>query len=122
MKKTFRIEVDIVTARDQVRRHGPAKVFWARYIVGLRTIVGPVAGALEMEWKTFLLYNILGAATWVTAISLFGYLFANEFQTLLGFFEKASWTIGVVISAIGYFLWRRKKKQVRQRLERQNAA
>jgi len=67
-----------------------------------------------MEWKQFLLYNVLGAATWVSVISICGYMFAKEFQTLLGFFEKASWIIGVVAFSIGYLLWRREKKQVRE--------
>ncbi len=122
MEKKFGLEDDIETARDQIRHHGPATVFWARYIVGLRTVAGPVAGALGMEWKQFLLYNALGGATWVSAIALCGYVFANEFQTLLGFFEKASWIIGVGIFAIGYYLWRRKKKQVRERTDHQDAA
>jgi|GEM_PF-6681050 len=69
-----------------------------------------------MEWKTFLFYNVLGAGSWVTIICLCGYLFANEFQTLLGFFEKASWIIGVSLFVIGYILWRRRKKRVLQRM------
>ena len=114
MKRKFNMEDDIVTAQQQIRRHGPATVFWARYIFGLRTMVGPVAGALQMEWKGFLLYNVLGAITWVTAICVSGYMFAQEFRTLLGFFEKASWIIGVGVFAIGYILWRREKKRVRE--------
>ncbi len=120
MKRKFNMEDDILTAQHQIRRHGPATVFWARYIFGLRTIVGPVAGALEMEWKQFLLYNVLGAITWVSAISICGYMFAKEFQTLLGFFEKASWIIGVGVFSIGYILWRREKKQVRQEREQKH--
>lgn len=100
---------DIDVARDQIRRHGKATVFWARYIFGLRTITGPVAGALEMEWKEFLLYNALGACTWVTAIAVSGYLFADEFHSLLGYFEKASWAIAAGVFTVGYILWRREK-------------
>ena len=120
MKRKFNMEDDIATAQQQIRRRGPATVFWARYIFGLRTIVGPVAGALEMEWKQFLLYNVLGAITWVSAISICGYMFAKEFQTLLGFFEKASWIIGIGVFSIGYMLWRREKKQVRQEREQKH--
>lgn len=122
MEKTFGLKDDIAVAKDQIRHHGPATVFWARYIFGLRTITGPVAGALGMEWKTFLLYNALGAATWVSAIALIGYGFANEFQTLLGFFEKLSWVVGVGIFVVGYILWRRKKKRVQQRIHSHDGA
>lgn len=122
MEKTFGLKDDIAVAKDQIRHHGPATVFWARYIFELRTITGPVAGALGMEWKTFLLYNALGAATWVSAIALIGYGFANEFQTLLGFFEKLSWVVGVGIFVVGYILWRRKKKRVQQRIHSHDGA
>ena len=112
--RTFHMDEDVAAAKDQIRRHGPATVFWARYIVVLRTITGPVAGALGMEWKEFLLFNFLGAITWVTAISLIGYAFANEFQSLLGFLEKMSWILASAVFAVGFFLWRHKKKTLRK--------
>lgn len=113
IQRIFHLDEDVAVAKDQIRRHGPSTVFWARYIFGLRTIVGPVAGALGMEWKEFLVYNILGAATWVTTISLTGYFFASTFQTLLGFFEKLSWVITGAVFTIGFFVWRHKKKSFR---------
>lgn len=112
--RTFHMDEDVAAAKNQIRRHGPATVFWARYIVVLRTITGPVAGALGMEWKEFLLFNFLGAITWVTAISLTGYAFANEFQTLLGFLEKMSWILASAVFITGFFLWRHKKKTLRK--------
>lgn len=112
-------ELDVAT--NQIRHHGGATVFWTRYICGLRTIAGPVAGALGMEWKRFLLYNALGACTWVTAISLTGYLFANEFNSQLGYLEKGSWAISAGLFAIGYILWRREKKQFHERHHRKAA-
>lgn len=117
LKAKFALADDIAVASDQIRRHGPATIFCARYIFGLRTIAGPVAGALDMEWKTFLLYNVLGAATWVTTIALIGYVFANEFNSLLDYFEKGSWAISLCILGIGYVLWRRKKKEFHERAQ-----
>lgn len=107
----FHMEDDLTAAKDQIRRHGAATVFWARFVFGLRTVAGPVAGALGMEWRKFLVANALGAATWVTAIAVMGYEFANKFQSLLDYFEKASWAIAAGIAGIGYLLWRRAKKQ-----------
>lgn len=114
LKKRFHMDEDIAVAQYQIRRHGKATVFWARYIFVLRTITGPVAGALGMEWKEFFLFNVLGAATWVTAVSLTGYAFANEFQSLMGFLEKISWAIAAAVFCVGYVLWRRKKKELRR--------
>lgn len=114
LRRCFHIDDDIDAAKDQIRRHGAATIFWARFIFGLRTIAGPVAGALDMEWKKFLLFNFLGAATWVTTMSLVGYAFANEFKSLLGFLEKLSWVIAIIVFTIGYLLWRHEKKEYRK--------
>jgi len=108
---------DVDAATDQIRRHGRATVFWARYVVGLRTLAGPLAGALGMEWKPFLLFNFLGAATWVTSMALAGYLFAKGFQSFLSYFEKGSWVISGSIFAVGYIVWRRKKRRFREQQE-----
>jgi len=117
MRKKLHMEEDIATAIDQIRRHGPATVFWSRYIFGLRTLAGPVAGALGMEWKPFLLFNALGAITWVTAMAVAGYAFAARFQSLLSYFAKASCVISASIFAVGYIYWRRRKKRVRRKME-----
>lgn len=116
LEHKFHMQDDIATARNQIEKHGPATIFWARYIFGLRTIAGPVAGVLHMEWAEFLLYNALGAATWVTAIALIGYLFAPQFHSLAGYIEKVSWGISAALFAVGYLYWRRKKRQIRQQL------
>jgi hypothetical protein len=55
-------------------------------------------------------------------MSLVGYLFANEFDTLLSYFETASWIIAGGLFALGYFLWRRYKKRYRQRQDTSKAA
>lgn len=115
LKRHFHLDEDIAAAQDQIKRHGPATVFWARYVFGLRTIAGPVAGALRMEWKRFLIANVLGAASWVTTIAMSGYLFANQFRSLAGYIEKVSWGITGGIFAVGYVLWRRKKKAMREK-------
>jgi len=61
---------DIAAAAELIRSHGGATVFWARFVVGLRTVAGPVAGAQTMEWKKSLLFNALGATTCVATTSV----------------------------------------------------
>jgi membrane protein DedA with SNARE-associated domain len=104
-KKLFRFDdEDVQAARDLLRRHGGRTIFFSRFIFGLRTIAGPLAGSLGMEWKTFLKFNALGAAVWVTAMSSAGFAFANEFESLLGYIEKASWAIAAGLFLTGYYL------------------
>ncbi len=111
-KKIARLDdEDIRAAKDLIRRRGGMTIFFARYIFGLRTIAGPLAGMLDMTWKKFLLYNLLGAVTWVSAIAGAGYLFANTFNTFLNYFETAGWALAGGLFTIGYLLWRRQKKE-----------
>ncbi len=119
VKKVFRQkDEDVAAAKDLIRRHGKRSVFWARFVFGFRTINGPFAGMLGMEWKDFLLYNFLGATLWVSAIATFGYLISNEFQTLVGYTEKASWAFSGTLFLLTYLAWRRYKKHFRERHHR----
>lgn len=121
MRGASLVEVESVNvAKDQIRRHGAATVFWARYIVGLRVVAGPLAGVLGMEWRKFLLFNALGAACWVISITLLGYAFANSFQSLLTYFEKASWVMVIGLVTVGYLIWRHEKKLYEQRQQSQD--
>lgn len=113
---------DIAIARDQIEQHGRATVFWARYIFGLRTFAGPVAGALGMEWREFLLCNALGAITWVSAIAGIGFAFGGAFNSLAGYFEKGSWAIAGGVFLVGYMVWRRKKRHYREHVAQRKKA
>jgi membrane protein DedA with SNARE-associated domain len=114
LERKFHMEDDIAAAADLIWHHGAATIFWARYIFGLRTVAGPVAGALGMEWRKFLLFNALGAVSWVSCIALTGYFLAATIRSLAGFIEKASWGITAAVFIAGYFMWREKKKEVRE--------
>jgi membrane protein DedA with SNARE-associated domain len=55
------------------RRRGPAAVFLARFVPALRVVAALVAGASAMHWRSFLVFNALGAVAWATAVSFIGY-------------------------------------------------
>jgi membrane-associated protein len=50
-------------------RHGPKAVFFGRWVTGVRVVAAVVAGASAMRWRTFLLYNALGAAAWAASVA-----------------------------------------------------
>jgi len=111
-KKLLRLDdQDIGIARKLIQTHGGRTIFFSRFIFGLRTIAGPMAGSLEMPWRRFFRFNLLGAATWVVGMSFVGYAFANEFDSLLGYIEKASWAIAGGLLLTGYLIWRRAKQR-----------
>ncbi|MFC4016728.1 DedA family protein [Micromonospora sp. GCM10011542] len=67
------------------QKFGPAKaVVLARFIPIVRTFLNPVAGALGMPARQFLLWNIVGAVLWVDGILLIGYLLAEQIYDAIG--------------------------------------
>ena len=58
-------------------KHGGKTVIIARFMPIFRTFVPVVAGAAEMGYPRFALYNVIGGASWVTSMTLTGYLLAS---------------------------------------------
>ncbi len=113
---------DVAAAKDLIRRRGPVTIFFARFIFGLRTVAGLLAGMLEMEWRRFAVFNALGAVTWVTTMSLAGYVFADEFDRFVDYLEWGSWIIASGLLLLGYLLWRRHKRGFKKHHNKEQAA
>lgn len=58
-------------------KHGGKTIVIARFMPFIRTFAPFVAGASRMNYRYFLLYNIIGAALWVGICTTLGYLFGN---------------------------------------------
>lgn len=56
-------------------RFGAAAVLLARFVTGVRVVMALSAGMARMRWRTFGLYNVLGAALWATVVGFLGYEF-----------------------------------------------
>lgn len=93
-------------------RHGHIAIFFARFIFGLRIIAGPLAGVLRMPWRQFVLFNFLGAAVWVTAVSLAGYFFGSEWDRLVHVMGRVNLIIVIVALAVVVFIWHRYRARV----------
>lgn len=63
-------------------RHGPKAVFLSRFVTGLQTVGALLAGASRMRWRTFVLWNFLGAIAWATTYGALGYLFGASWNVL----------------------------------------
>lgn len=84
------------------RRGGPA-VLVGRWVGLLRALVPGVAGMTRMPYRTFLLWNVLGAAIWAPAVVIGGYLAGNSFHSVSRVLGQASQMIAlaaVVVAAV----------------------
>lgn len=69
-------------ARAQVRRRGPQAVLVGRFVGLLRPLVPVVAGDARMPYRSFLLWNVLGALVWAPATVALGYLAGESYQAV----------------------------------------
>lgn len=93
-------------------RRGHIAIFFARFIFGLRIIAGPLAGVLHMPWRQFVLFNFLGATVWVTAVSLAGYFFGSQWDTLVRVMGRVNLIIVILAVAVVVFVWHRYRARV----------
>ncbi len=111
-KNFFRVKDEhIHSAEELLHRYGPVAIFFARFIAGARIVAGPLAGVLRMHWKTFALFNFLGALTWVTVIASLGYIFGSQLDRLLATVKHVELALLILLLiGLAVYLWRRKKR------------
>ncbi len=109
-RSVFRIS-DAALGRGErlFQRYGAVTILFARFVFGMRVVAGPLAGVLRMPWKRFTVFNLLGAALWVTAISLAGYFFGSRWNWLMHFIKRFDLALAAVFVLIVAVAWWRNR-------------
>src|SRR2546427_541683 len=95
-------------------KHGDKTIFVQRWITGVRVIGALVAGTSKMPWGRFLVFNCLGAVTWVTAISLLAFFFAVNLPLLLIVMSRSGWALLALIAGVALILYLKRRLSVDQ--------
>lgn len=69
----------IKAAHDFYEKHGGKTIIIARFIPIIRTFVPTVAGAADMNYFRFVIFNIIGAFLWVFSMILGGFYLGRTF-------------------------------------------
>ncbi|MFZ0136309.1 MAG: DedA family protein [Candidatus Sulfotelmatobacter sp.] len=110
-RHVFSIRTETVEWGDRLfERYGATTVFLARFLFGLRVLAALLAGALHMPWRKFFLFNLLGAAAWVTAVCGAGYLFGGHWGRLAHELKRFDLAVAAVIVLGALWLWWRSRK------------
>jgi len=93
-------------------RYGVATLVVAKFVPGLSTLARPMAGALGMSTRSFMIFNLAGTVLWAGAGLVLGIVFHRQIYEVLHWFETMGWVAVAVLAALfgGYIafrLWRR---------------
>jgi membrane-associated protein len=69
----------LIAAQQFYNKNGALTIIAARFIPIVRTFVPIVAGMVKMDFKRFVLYNVVGSFAWVFSMMLAGHLLSRQF-------------------------------------------
>jgi membrane-associated protein len=93
-------------AHEFFERYGGKAIVLARFVPIVRTFVPFVAGAAEMTYAHFAVYNVLGGVLWVMVCTLGGYAFGNIPIVKANFSLVALAIVGLSLMPVAYELLR----------------
>src|SRR5919106_4043295 len=104
-------------------KYGGKTIVIARFVPIVRTFAPIVAGAAQMPYRRFVVYNVVGGFAWVFSMILAGYFLGTVVENALGVkLEDHIEKVVVVVVALSllppvieYLKARREKKKLRER-------
>lgn len=110
---------NLLAAKAFYETHGGKTVILARFMPFIRTFAPIVAGAVEMEYKKFILYNLAGGFLWGIGVTFAGYFLGSIFppEVLDRYFVVivlAVIFLSVLPTAI--HLWQENREKIMERL------
>jgi membrane-associated protein len=70
---------NLLAARAFYEKHGGKTIILARFMPFIRTFAPIVAGAVEMDYRRFMIFNLVGGLLWAVGVTLAGYALGSLF-------------------------------------------
>jgi membrane-associated protein len=97
-------------AQAYLRRRGGRAVVMGRFTAFLRAVMPGLAGASRMEYRRFLVFNVIGGVIWGTACVLLGFFAAHSIGTITHALGLTSGVIVVVLALGLLWAWHRRSQ------------
>ncbi|MBE0615561.1 MAG: VTT domain-containing protein [Burkholderiales bacterium] len=107
-------DICVNQAQANFDRWGMGLLVIAKYVPGLSTVVPPLAGVMRVEWRSFLLFDGIGAMLWAATGLGAGYLMHSQIALLLAQAERMGTGVLFLVAAMvaGYMAtkwWKRRR-------------
>jgi membrane-associated protein len=115
----------LARAREFYEHYGRKTIVLAQFVPIVRTFAPTVAGAAEMQYRTFITYNVVGAFLWIWSMVLAGYKLpaliglalgrefsADELKSYLHYIIVAVVVLSILPAGIEWLRARRKAARV----------
>ena len=100
-----------------LERYGGPAVFLGRFIAFARAMIPGLAGMSGLRYRTFLVWNVLGAICWGVGYTLLGYVVGVSFEHILA--QVGLWSLAVigVVAIVAIAFGVRRHRSARAKLE-----
>ncbi len=81
-------------------KYGESACIYTRLLPVVRTIVNVPAGLLNMDFKKFMAYSMLGAFPWCLVLAFIGYVLGENWESIMGASHLLTYAIVAVVAVI----------------------
>ncbi len=109
---------NVARAQAYFSEHGPRTIVLARFVPIVRTFAPMVAGVGQMQYRTFVTYNVVGGFLWAVGITSLGYALGESIHDI----DRYLLPIILVIGAVSFFPVIREVLKMRRAEQTERAA
>ena len=111
---SFEASTCVSKTEGYFHRRGAVTLLFAKFIPGLSTVAGPIAGQTGMRYPRFVLYDLAGSLIWSLSYLLAGFFFGDiaqrsrRFFALLGRFAVVIFVL-MVLGLMFQRIWKQRR-------------
>lgn len=72
----------LITTKAFYEKHGKKALILGRFLPYIRTFAPILAGVIQVDFKKFMVYNVIGAFAWISSISTIGYFLGQRYPEI----------------------------------------
>lgn len=81
-------------------KYGESACIYTRLLPVVRTIVNVPAGLLNMDFKKFMVYSMVGAFPWCLVLASIGYILGENWESIMGASHLLTYAVVAIVAVI----------------------